>query len=298
MKKILILLCVLLCVMGSACSKEQQTSMSENNNQDTVKNDKDTVIELTQEEQIINDIQKIEKINMEAYKLDCPELLNVVDMAYYERSSQEFYIMFITADGGLYELSVSGLYSNGTCYKKIESSCKFLKFCSVGSHHILGDDGLLYDYKTDNLNAHEYLNYSEDEGITEEREMQKKHSYLTRHSDLWIFKGDSGKVLYNHIITGGKSYVYEEQRTLDLPVGEYVDWFSDNTIKSNKKWYYFKEICVNEEEAEKYIDIEKEYELQLFPVDISENIIFFKIDTYLGPIAIDSNGTFYCKANF
>lgn len=250
----------------------------------------------SKEEKIIESIEKnFNNIHMKAYKLSCPELLNVVDLVQYECDTNDFCVMFITNDGGLYELS-TGLYSNNSHCKKVETDSKFLRFCSVGSHYLLDDKDVFYHYKSRCLDKEEYLNSSEYQ--VEEREKLKTHSFLTECRELWCFKGNNDTVLCSHITTGGGEYIYGKQQILKLPNNEKVEWFSDNTFKTNQSWYCFEEYCINQAEAEKYVDVKEQYELRLKRLDLDENIIFFKIDTYLGPVAIDDSGTIYLSQYF
>jgi len=213
-----------------------------------------------------NDMTLQEKLDnglLEKYTLvDGEDILkNVIDMNCPAAEHPDTPIRLITANGSLYELSVNKMYSNGTNFKKIDSDIKFVRFLGA---YIIGDNGLTYDYngkrvEFDTAPFESFGNYKED---------------VTK---LMIFKSRNYPYSENIAIVENKIYncatneiLYTFEENIKI---EYITYY--NTIKTNDGWYVLVSECTNQNEVDKYVDVEAVYQLKCIKVQLNEKTTYY-----------------------
>ena len=293
MKNIKRLLCVCLiaciCLCAVGCNKNTYTNLSGLSSY-TTKNENSSV-ESSQEEKIINNLKEEIGRDFRAHKLNAPEVLSVIDFLYgYDEGE-----LFLTSNGDLYTISMNKPFSNNSHCKKIESDVKFSKF---SSGYILDKENNLYDYLNNSI---QYATQMDEEHQIENKRQLLQERYCTsNNTDItWNYRiTDSGiEILkYKYGINDDDKYdsilQNSETKIIPLPNDEKIVWYSDKTFKTEKSWYTFILKILNEEDVEKFADIEPQYSVEIKKLNLDSRIIFYK-ECNKSPIAIDNRGTVY-----
>lgn len=234
--------CICLCAVG--CNKTSNTNSSGLSAND-----------MTLQEKLDNGV-------LEKYNLVGGEdiLKNVIDMDCPPAEDPDAPINLITTDGNLYELSVNKIFSNGTNFKKIDIDKKLVRFW--GSY-IVDDNGNIYDFSGElvqpsDFELEKYGNYKDD--ITK---LMDFSSYNYPFIPIAVVENKLYNCATNEIL-----YTFEE----DIKI-EYVR--SNNTIKTNDGWYVLVCECTNQNEVDKYADVEADYQFKCIKVQLNEKTTYY-----------------------
>ncbi len=298
MKNFLVLIlsfCFVLCL--TACSDEETFSEAPNNESQitstetqaskpaesadgTTTNPRSITISLEDEYELI----KIEH--------DYPELKDLKDISVNKN-------LFITNDGSLYYISFDKLCSNNKYCIKIESDIKFSKFLStIRTEVLLSTSNELYDcVYTDK--GWEFIK-------NEEAELHLQNNNIERanfQKIIYVPSFKNGKVYGRKIYYVRDSYLEhfsDSQLNLLNKSSSKIEWYVDNTIKSQGQYFCFYNKQTNVEECSKYADVKPIYELDFHKIDMPvKNVVFFKHVGYTNnngngySVIVDSAGVIY-----
>lgn len=284
---ICLIACICFCTVG--CNKVNDNDSSDLSSNIT-KNENSSV-EFLQEEKIINNLKEEIGRNFRAHKLNAPELLSVIDFLYgYDEGE-----LFLTSNGDLYTISMNKPFSDNSYCKKIESDIKFTKF---SSKYILDAGNNLYQYLNNSI---QHATIMDEAHQTEnKRQLLEERFCTSNNTDIYLnyIITDSGieilKYKYGINDDGKYDYILQNSETqiIPLPNDEKIVWYSDKTFKTEKSWYTFVLKILNEEDVEKFADIEPQYSVEIKKLNLDNRIIFYK-ECNMSPIAIDNGGTVY-----
>lgn len=211
------------------------------------------------------------KFNAGVYKeYQAEELKNIVD--YFQE-------LFITTDGSLYRL---GKFSDGTNIKKIDTDVKFVKF---SNGNIISVDNEVYIYHEDtfSVSPHDRRGYSYASEIFDGDYLNKVHAVI-EHEMKWIASLTDNEMHMQRYVGNGKKPTDECYHRFSEE--ETVEYLIDQTVKTNKGYYYLEEV-VNESE---YDDIPTTYSCAVQPIPVEEDVIFVKYYGYYSFYLVDANG--------
>ena len=169
----------------------------------------------------------------------CSELDDAVDIS-------DDFRYFITKDHKIYELSYDKLFSNNENCKQLDTEYQLLRFFD---YRAIGTDGTsLYEIGYTSLKFN--TSYREAKNII--LGGKEKETYY----DLKDNKNKSkDKYIYllikdGNIVADGEDIVFQPKEN------ETIDYIVDRTIKTNKNIYVFDKKNTNQEECDKYADVD------------------------------------------
>ena len=174
--------------------------------------------------------------------------------------------MVITTDGAVYEMSLNKMYSNNSNFKRMDTEIKFHHFLekldALAESYIVSQDQKLY-HRAEIKEVGEY-------GVT--RIEADFGGEITDYTNLVYMRGeDYGRDLIK--LENGKLYLCEtNEQLLGLPEDVVVETIFDNTIKTNDGWYIREWYCTNQDDVDKYADVEPNYAykfVKIFGADVA-----------------------------
>ena len=177
--------------------------------------------------------------------------------------------MVITTDGAVYKMSLHKMYSNNSNFERVDTEIK--------SHHFLE--------RLDAL-AESYI-VSQDQKLYHRSEMKVVEEYgvnriesdfggkITDYTNLAYMRGeDYGRDLIK--LENGKLYLCETNEQLSgLPEDIVVETIFDDTIKANDGWYIREWYCTNQDDVDKYVDVEPHYDYKSVKV-FDADVVYYK----------------------
>ena len=179
------------------------------------------------------------------------DVLNDVKMFIDKDGSDDKY--FLTNDGSLYKI---GSYSDGSNCKKIDSDIKFKGYYKENFGYLVSIDNELFSLNIDTINpSNEKNNYSD---VIKTSEILYKNNDGMAEYTGYLLKEDCNIYLHRY-------YVEEEDKLYkSFPNEKILDFDCSNGtpqwIKTDKAYYI--NMLKNEEECNKYDDVECKYEFE------------------------------------
>lgn len=183
----------------------------------------------------------------------CSELNDIVDVS-------DDFRYFITKDHKMYKLSYDKPYSNDENCKQLETKYQLLRFLD---DRVIGTDGTSL-YKQDGYDGMSLKLSSSYKELNNTIFGGKiKDPYYDVNESKFIYKD---KYIYllikeENVVEYGDDIVFQPKED------ETIDYIIDMTIKTNKHIYVFDEKVTNQEECDKYADVNCIEKRSFYPVD-------------------------------
>ncbi len=216
--------------------------------------------------------------NLRKMSIVCDELKDIIDLSL----DSEY---FITKNGELYELNTRQLFSNDKNCRKVNTNIKISKFYRT---YVLSSDNELYNITNNSLSLADKNETFLDEIIMIDKTLRPN---LFRGGDNIYYYKD--KNIYSTDKIDKYHYNISDTVVISLDEDEDVIYVIDNTIMTTKRIFSYETKIINQEECNKYVDIECKTQSNWFEVNDNIKNQLSNILLYKAGYAIDKKGNFY-----
>lgn len=176
--------------------------------------------------------------------------------------------MVITTDGAVYKMSINKMYSNNSNFERVDIEIKFDHFLekldALAESYIVSQEQQLY-HRSEIKEVEEY-------GVNRiESDFGGK---ITDYTNLAYMRGEDERELIR--VENGKLYLCKtNEQVLGLPEDVVVETIVDNTIKTNDGWYIREWYCTNQDDVDRYVDVEPNYDYKFVKV-FDADVVYYK----------------------